>query len=156
MSFMQQSIIDNIGLENFDVIAGGETAGIPYAAILAERLNKPMIYVRKENKKYGMERRIEGKLKKGQRVILIEDQSTDGKSKMSFIEAIRQQGANCSDCFVIFFYGIFPQAENNLKKQGITIHSLATWKDIMEYINKENILSNDDYKAVEDFLNNPE
>ena len=156
MSFMEQSIREKIGVGNFDVIAGGETAGIPYAAILAERLNKPMIYVRKESKKYGMENRIEGRLNEGQRVLLIEDHSTDGQSKISFINAIREQKAQCSDCFVIFFYGIFSQAEENLKKQDIKIHSLATWHDVMKYISMEKLLSEDDYRVVKNFLDNPE
>jgi orotate phosphoribosyltransferase len=75
---------ERIGLSQIDVIAGGETAGIAYAALLAEKLNKPMIYVRKEPKGYGKSSQIEGVLEPGQRVLLVEDLVTDGGSKLNF------------------------------------------------------------------------
>ena len=72
----------NISLKKIDYIAGGETAGIPYAAWIAEKLKKPMIYIRKKPKGFGKLSQIEGYFKKKSRVLLIEDLSTDGKSKL--------------------------------------------------------------------------
>ena len=77
-----------LNLKKIDCIAGGETAGIPYASWISEKLNKPMIYIRKKPKGFGKLSQIEGELKKNSRVLLIEDLSTDGKSKINFCNAI--------------------------------------------------------------------
>ena len=113
-----------IGLKNIDVIAGGETAGIPYSAFIADRLNKPLIYVRKEPKGYGRMAQIEGVLNesteagKPPRVVLIEDLQTDGGSKKIFIQALRSAGAEISHTFVLFHYGIFKASDENMKRNG--------------------------------------
>ena len=94
-------------LENtipFDAIAGGETAGIPFAAWISELMSLPMIYVRKKPKGFGQNKRIEGLIKPNQNILLVEDLATDGGSKMSFVNAIREAGGNCTTCFVIFHY----------------------------------------------------
>ena len=79
-----------IGWNKIDVVAGGETAGIPFAAFLAALAKKPMIYVRKQPKGFGRMAQIEGDLKPGKRVLLVEDLATDGGSKLVFIEALKQ------------------------------------------------------------------
>ena len=91
-------------------MAGGETAGIPFAAFLAALAKKPMVYVRKQPKGFGRMAQIEGELKPGKRVLLVEDLATDGGSKLVFIEALKKAEAKVTDCFVIFHYGIFPQS----------------------------------------------
>jgi orotate phosphoribosyltransferase len=89
MDFLTVTVMRNAGLEAFDNIAGGETAGIPFAALVAERMALPMSYVRKKPKGYGRNARIEGAMTPGQRVLLVEDLTTDGGSKLSFVDAIR-------------------------------------------------------------------
>ena len=84
-----------------DVVAGAETAGIPIAAAIALKAKLPMIYVRKRPKSYGTMSFIEGVLEKDQKVVLIDDMITDGRSKIRFIEGIRQEGAVCEDVLVI-------------------------------------------------------
>src|SRR5690348_9510822 len=88
MEFMAETIKRDIGLDKIDTVAGGETAGIPFAAWVADRLNKPMQYIRKKPKGFGRGAQIEGKLDEGQRVLLVEDLATDGKSKVNFVNAI--------------------------------------------------------------------
>ncbi|MCK0126969.1 orotate phosphoribosyltransferase, partial [Gelidibacter sp. F2691] len=95
MDFMTVTIMRDAGFEAFDNIAGGETAGIPFGAWVAERLALPMTYVRKKPKGYGKNARIEGAMSEGQRVLLVEDLTTDGGSKLSFVDAIRDTGATC-------------------------------------------------------------
>jgi orotate phosphoribosyltransferase len=112
-------------------VAGGETAGIPFAAFVAERLGLPMAYVRKKPKGYGRNARIEGVIGAGDRVLLVEDLATDGGSKLAFAEAIRDTGASCAHTAVIFFYGIFPGAEAGLAAAGLTLHRLCTWWDVL-------------------------
>ncbi|MEL6641631.1 MAG: orotate phosphoribosyltransferase, partial [Pseudomonadota bacterium] len=107
MDFLTISIMREAGFEQFDNIAGGETAGIPFAAMVSERMALPMTYVRKKPKGYGRNARIEGAMSEGQRVLLVEDLTTDGGSKLSFVDAIRETGATCSATAVIFYYGIF-------------------------------------------------
>src|SRR4051812_17417251 len=99
------------GVERFDAVAGGETAGIPYAAWLSDRLMLPMLYVRKQAKGFGRNAQIEGRFRDGDRVLLVEDLATDGASKALFVEALRRAGAVVEHAFVVFFYGVFPQAE---------------------------------------------
>ena len=89
MSHALKMIDRDIGWSKIDVVAGGETAGIPFAAFLAALAKKPMIYVRKQPKGFGRGAQIEGHLKDGQRVLLVEDLATDGKSKVNFVKAIR-------------------------------------------------------------------
>ena len=115
MSFVEErKIIFDYAIQNikkntsdFDILAGGETAGIPYAAYLSELLKKPMIYVRKKAKDFGKNQQIEGCFKENQKVILIEDLATDGGSKIAFIEALRNANLRVTDIFVIFFYLFF-------------------------------------------------
>ena len=99
-----------IGWNKIDAVAGGETAGIPFAAFLAALAKKSMVYVRKQPKGFGRMAQIEGDLKSGKRVLLVEDLATDGGSKLVFIEALKRAEAKVTDCFVIFHYGIFPQS----------------------------------------------
>src|ERR1700761_6541073 len=88
----RQLVLDRVGYESFDYVAGGETAGIAYAAWLAEAFNLPMLYVRKQPKGFGRGAQIEGELKEGARVLLVEDLASDGKSKAKFVEALRKAG----------------------------------------------------------------
>ncbi|MBL8708629.1 MAG: orotate phosphoribosyltransferase, partial [Rhodospirillaceae bacterium] len=99
-----------IGFESLDAVAGGETAGIPYAAWLADRLGLPMAYIRKKPKGFGRGAQIEGDLQPGARTLLVEDLATDGGSKVNFINAIRQAECTVAHALVVFHYGIFPQS----------------------------------------------
>lgn len=132
MDFMAATVLRDAGMEAFTNIAGGETAGIPFAALVAERLALPMTYVRKKPKGYGRNARIEGVMTEGDRVLLVEDLTTDGGSKLSFVEAIRDTGATCAHTAVIFSYGIFPDTESRLADAGVTLHSLCTWWDVLD------------------------
>ena len=147
-----------IGSKNIDIVAGGETAGIPYGAFVAERLEKPMIYVRKEPKGYGRMAQIEGSLpEKGTpRAILVEDLQTDGGSKKIFVDALREAGMNVEHAFVVFHYGIFANSLKNMDAMGITLHSLATWWDVLALAREESYFDTETLSAVEAFLNDPE
>lgn len=155
MDFMAATVLRDAGLEAFDNIAGGETAGIPFAALIAERLALPMSYVRKKPKGYGKNARIEGVMRGGDRVLLVEDLTTDGGSKLSFVEAIRDTGAHCAHTAVIFSYGIFPGTEENLAKHGVTLHALCTWWDVLAEAKAQASFDMQTLQEVEAFLNAP-
>ncbi len=154
-------LTSDVGLDNMDLLAGGETAGIPYGAYISDRLNKPMIYVRKEPKGYGRMAQIEGfmpeknKDKKKPNVILIEHLQTDGGSKRIFIEALREAGAKVEHAFVVFHYGIFEASKQNMKDLGITLHALTTWWSVLDVAKENDYFDKETLESVEAFLNNP-
>ena len=96
VDFAIDTIERDIGYAALDVIAGGETAGIPFAAWIADRLSLPMQYVRKKPKGFGRNARIEGEVREGARALLVEDLATDGGSKVGFVEALRESGQRCA------------------------------------------------------------
>ncbi len=155
MDFLTCTVMRNAGMEAFDNIAGGETAGIPFAALVAERMALPMTYVRKKPKGYGRGARIEGEMSEGQRVLLVEDLTTDGGSKLSFVDAIRETGATCGHTAVIFSYGIFPETEKTLGDHGVALHSLCTWHDVLAVAKDRALFPADQLAKVEDFLTDP-
>ena len=140
----------------FDLVAGGETAGIPYAAIISEKIKKPMVYIRKKPKGFGQNQQIEGHFKEKEKAILIEDLATDGGSKVVFVEAMRKAGLIVNDIFVIFYYDIFNLENSVLSKLNVNIHSLCTWKDIIAVIEKKNSYKENDIKNLKKFLTNPD
>ena len=156
MDFLTVTVMRNAGFEAFDNVAGGETAGIPFGAWVAERMALPMTYVRKKPKGYGRNARIEGAMSEGQRVLLVEDLTTDGGSKISFVDAIRETGATCAHTAVIFYYGIFPQTEKNLSDHGVTLHHLCTWWDVLAEARAQGIFHSKTLREVEIFLKSPE
>ena len=113
------------------MIAGGETAGIPFAAMLAERLALPMIYVRKAPKGHGRNAQIEGHMPEGARVLVIEDLTTAGGSMFKFIDAIRTAGGVVDHGIALFYYDIFPEARGQMKDKGVTLLNIATWRDVL-------------------------
>ena len=140
----------------FDLLAGGETAGIPYAAFLSERLQKKMVYVRKKSKKFGKNKQIEGYYETGQKAILIEDLATDGETKIIFVEALRKSGLGVSDIFVIFYYDIFDFNKTLLSSMNIKMHSLCNWKNIINVISSEKLFIEKEINNLKIFLDNPE
>ncbi|MEO1194379.1 MAG: orotate phosphoribosyltransferase [Pseudomonadota bacterium] len=144
------------GFEAFDVIAGGETAGIPFAAWIAESLGLPMAYVRKKPKGFGRDARIEGVVKDGDRVLLVEDLATDGGSKLGFIEALREAGAEVQHSFVVFSYGIFPEGVQRLSEAGVSLHALATWWDALAAAEELGYLDAEGIAKVRAFLEDPD
>ena len=97
----ERMVRSKIGVTSFDRIAGVPTAGVPYASILAYQLRKPLLYVRKEQKTHGAERRIEGQLLPGERVLLVDDLITTGKNTLQAAEAIRAEGGRVENALVL-------------------------------------------------------
>ncbi|MFC3168570.1 orotate phosphoribosyltransferase [Paracoccus fontiphilus] len=155
MDFMAATVMRDAGFEVFDNVAGGETAGIPFAAMVAERLGLPMTYVRKKPKGYGRNARIEGVMTEGQRVLLVEDLTTDGGSKLSFVDAIRDTGATCAHTAVIFYYGIFPETTQRLADHGVSLHHLCTWWDVLAEAKAQAAFDTETLAEVETFLTDP-
>jgi orotate phosphoribosyltransferase len=155
IDFGAATLARDVGFEAFDTVAGGETAGIAFAAWMADKLGLPMQYVRKQAKGFGRNAQIEGEVKDGQRVLLVEDMTTDGGSKANFINALRKAGVKCDHTFVFFFYDIFPEGLKALTDMGVTHHSLATWWDVLAVAKKSEKFDAAKLNDVEAFMRDP-
>jgi orotate phosphoribosyltransferase len=155
MDFMASMIAQNVGYESIDVIAGGETAGIPFAAWVSERLGLPMQYVRKKAKGFGRNAQIEGLVVPGARTLLVEDLATDGGSKIKFCEALRAAGARIDHCFVLFYWDVFPHSAKLLEDLGIQLHSLTTWREVLAAAREAGRIDPGVLREVESFLDDP-
>ncbi len=150
-----EKIARHVGYESIDVIAGGETAGIPFAAWIADRMAAPMAYVRKKPKGFGRNALIEGDVPEGKRTLLVEDLTTDGASKIQFAQALRDAGALVDHAFVVFFYGVFPGSFEKLSQMGVTLHHLCTWWDVLEACRERPYFDEAALSEVRRFLENP-
>jgi orotate phosphoribosyltransferase len=155
IDFAATTVLRETGFEQFDAVAGGETAGIPFAAWMAERLHLPMLYVRKKPKGFGRLAQIEGHAVEGQRVLLVEDMTTDGRSKVNFCNALRQAGSKVEHVIVFFFYDIFPEGRKILKDLGVTLHFLATWWDVLAVAKASGRFDRAKLAEVEAFMQDP-
>ena len=155
VEFATSLILREIGFEAIDAIAGGETAGIPFAAWIADQMMIPMQYVRKLPKNFGRQNQIEGSLESGQRILLVEDLTTDGRSKIHFCETLRQSGAIVEHTFVVFYYNIFAQTHQRLQSHHLTLHYLASFETLLKVAQSKKSLDSTLLKEIETFYNNP-
>jgi orotate phosphoribosyltransferase len=156
MDLAVEMITRRIGFESLDAIAGGETAGIPFAAWIAERLSLPMLYIRKQPKGFGRMAQIEGEFQDGARVLLVEDLASEGTSKLNFVKAIRAAGGTVAHSFVVFHYGIFPSSVTSLGNEGVSLHALATWHDVLALAASRGSFTPAQYQAIKSFLDAPD
>ena len=155
MDFAAATIMSEAGFEQFDCVAGGETAGIPFAAFLAERMSLPMIYVRKQPKGHGRNAQIEGHMQEGARVLVIEDLTTAGGSMFKFIDAIRAAGGIVDHGMALFYYGIFREAEARFDNSKVALHHIATWRQVLEVARSQALFDAATLSSVQAFLDDP-
>lgn len=155
MGYACEILSNRIGLNQFDALAGGETAGIPYAAWMAAELRLPMQYVRKKPKGFARNAQVEGDFKPGQRVVLIEDLTTDGASKVSFAQALRRSGLRVDHTVMLFFYDIFPETMRLLAEHELQLHALATWRDVLGVAQERGCFEDAVLAEIEHFLDAP-
>jgi orotate phosphoribosyltransferase len=155
IDFATATIVRDVGFEQFDTVAGGETAGIPYAAWIADRLSLPMQYVRKKPKGFGRGAQIEGHIEEGARTLLVEDLTTDGRSKINFCKALRDAGAVVQHVLVMFYYDIFPESKKILSDIDVQLLHLATWWDVLRVVKQGGYFEARVIDEVERFLHAP-
>ncbi len=153
IDFAASTLLRDAGFEQFDCIAGGETAGIPFAALLADRLGLPMIYVRKQPKGHGRNAQIEGNMPEGSRVLVIEDLTTAGGSMFKFIDAVRAAGGIVDHGIALFFYGIF--GEQRFTDGKVRLHHIATWRNVLAVAREQKLFDDKTLSEVEAFLDAP-
>jgi len=131
----------------FDVIAGVATAGIHWAAWLAEIFEKPMIYIRGKAKAHGRQNQIEGRLKKGQKVLVIEDHISTGGSSVSAVKALRDEGGIVEDCIAITTYE-FENANKLFKEANCALHTLTNFTTIINQAAELGYIDEEEKKMV--------
>jgi orotate phosphoribosyltransferase len=139
---------------SIDAVAGAETAGIPFAAWLADKLNVRMRYVRKRPLGIGRNAQVEGGDVDGLNVLLVDDLTTDGGSKLGFARGLRAAGADVEHVLTIFYHDVFPGASERLAEAGLMLHPLATWADILRST-AANQIAPQDRAEIERFLADP-
>jgi orotate phosphoribosyltransferase len=155
IQLLGEMIESNIGVGTFDVVAGGETAGIPYAAWMAEYFYKPMIYVRKKPKGFGQNKLIEGDIDAGSKVVIVEDLMTDGKSKVHFADALRAEDHFVDWSVVVFSYGVYPATADNLAGAGLKSCALTDWKTTLDVAENRGVFSAAEVSQVREYLADP-
>jgi orotate phosphoribosyltransferase len=139
---------------SFDAIAGAETAGIPFGCWLADRMGLKLRYVRKRPLGVGRDAQVEGGPVEGLRVLLMDDMTTDGGSKLAFARGLRAAGATVEHVLTIFYHDVFPGAEERLKNAGLKLHALATWADVLRTEPRDQ-LTEEDFREIERFIADP-
>ena len=145
-NFYQQAITEQIGTKKFDRIAGVPIAGIPFASQVAYNLKKPFLYVRKGIKLHGRERRVEGILVSGDKVLLIDDLVTTGISLKEAAEAVRAEGGVTTDA--VAFLDREEGGKELLEKSGIKLHTLLKISEIAKTLYDMGTLDEESFKTI--------
>ena len=137
-----------------DAVAGVATAGIPHAASLANLLKTPLMYVRSTPKEHGLKNQVEGLLKPGQNVVVVEDLISTGGSALKAVDAIREAGGVVEHCLGIFSYG-FPEAEQRFQKSQCCLHTLLNLQTLLQYAVNENHIGSGEKQVLDAWAQNP-
>lgn len=155
-TFIKTELVRTI-LENFsdvDAIAGVATGAIAQGALVADELNLPYAYVRSTPKDHGLENLIEGNLKPGQRVVVIEDLVSTGSSSLKAVEAIRNSGCEVVGMVALFTYG-FPIAEDNFKKAKVKLLTLSNYNVMLEAALATDYIKESDIDTLKEWRKDP-
>jgi orotate phosphoribosyltransferase len=156
-SFIRDSfailITETFGLP--DLIAGVATGAIAQGALVADKLGLPFAYVRSSPKSHGLENLIEGVVKPGQKVVVIEDLISTGGSSLKAVNALREAGATVSGMAAIFTYG-FPAAEQNFTVNSCKLVTLSNYNSLLELAVEEGYINNDQLHILKAWRNDPE
>ncbi len=131
----------------FDVLAGTSTAGIPWAAFLADKLNKPMVYIRSSHKGYGKGKQIEGDLTQGKKFLVIEDLISTGGSSIAAVESVKEAGKEVVGCLAIFTY-LFPESKEKFDNINCPLYTLTNFKTLLEIAEEKKYLTSEEKQAA--------
>lgn len=144
-------------MENFpeaEAIAGVATGAIAQGALVADMLNLPYVYVRSSPKDHGLENLIEGDLRQGQKVVVVEDLVSTGKSSLKAVEAVRNAGSEVVGMVALFTYG-FPVAEKNFEEAGVKLLTLSNYNTMLEVALRTNYITESDIETLQSWRNDP-
>lgn len=155
-TFIKKSLAKAIkkNFPDVDLVAGVATAGIAQGALVADVLNVPFAYVRPKPKEHGMGNQIEGKIEKGQKVVVLEDLISTGGSSLKAVDALREQGIEVIGMIAIFTYG-FKTADLNFEEKGVKLVTLSNYNYLIDEAVKENYVNSDDVDNLKKWRRNP-
>lgn len=149
---LSRTIIENF--ENVTAIAGVATGAIAQGALVAEELNLPFVYIRSTPKDHGLENLIEGDLKPGSKVVVIEDLISTGGSSLKAVEAIRNAGSQVAGMVAIFTYG-FPVAEERFKEAKVNLKTLCNYDVVLDEALRTEYVDESEIKTLQEWRRNP-
>lgn len=138
-----------------NAIVGAESSGIAIAAWLAERLALPLLYLRKRPLGWGNAASLEGRLPPDANLLHVDDVTTDARSKLAAVHALRAAGARCGDCLVLVDYAIYPHSAGRLAAQAPDIHAMSSWAMLHEALLASGRLGAAEIAALADFSDDP-
>jgi orotate phosphoribosyltransferase len=147
IEFYSQQITDEIGVKNFDRIAGVPIAGIPFASQIAYNLRKPFLYVRKDQKQYGRERRVEGILISGNKVLLVDDLLTTGLTLKKAVDAVRAEGGIVTD--LVVFLDREEGGKQLLENDGVKVHALLKVSEVAKTLFEVGAIDKESLKTIQ-------
>lgn len=148
-------ILHEVGFDGFDCVAATEQGGIATGAMLAERFRLPFLTVRRRAQGFGPDAHVDGALRPGTRALLVSDVTTDGRSKAGYCRALRRAGAEVTQIFVLFKYGIFDRVVTDLADVGARLFALATWEDVLPEAERRGVLPGDALAELRRYLADP-
>ncbi len=151
-SEMSNAIFQTFG--DAEVIAGVATAGIPHGAMVADQIKLPFIYVRSSPKAHGLGNQIEGVLEPGQKVVVVEDLISTGKSSMQVVDVLRDQGAEVIGMCAIFTYG-FPEATALFAEKNVPLITLSNYDALLELAKQKAMFTDKELAILAEWKNNP-
>lgn len=149
--------LSRLVLENFpeaDAVAGVATGAIAQGALVADELDLPYVYVRSTPKDHGLENLIEGNLKPGQKVVVVEDLVSTGKSSLKAVEAIRAAGCEVIGMVALFSYG-FPVAEENFRMAGVKLITLSDYNTMLDVALETNYITENYIATLQEWRKDP-
>ncbi|WEV61191.1 orotate phosphoribosyltransferase [Streptococcaceae bacterium ESL0729] len=138
-----------------EVIAGAATGGVPHAAWVAEILDLPMVYIRSKAKDHGAGNQIEGRIEKGQKMVIIEDLISTGGSVIGTAEAARREGADVLGVAAIFTYEL-PRGIENFKQADLPLITLSNYTDLIEIAKETGYVDQEELDLLKRFKDNQE
>jgi len=154
IEFYVKIIREKIGLKNIDLLSGTATAAIPHTAFLSQKLNLPMIYVRDTKKGHGKENQIEGKVRKGQKVLVIEEHVSTGGSLIGNVKAVRDAGGRVKYAIVTTTF-LMEAAKKNFEKEKVKVFTITDFEVIIDTAIKYDFMKEKDRKLVREWAKNP-
>jgi orotate phosphoribosyltransferase len=152
-----KSELCNVIFEKFEgaeVLAGVATAGIPWGAMAADQLKLPFIYVRPKPKEHGLGNQIEGQYQSGQKVLVIEDLISTGKSSLQAVDALLEKGLNVIGMVSIFTYG-FTVASQNFEERGLKVYSLTDYPTLLTLALQKGLIHEDQLAMLDQWRQDP-
>ena len=147
VKYLQNEITNDVGLDNFDSLVSVPTGGLVIASALAIETVKPLIYVRSKPKDYGTSKSVEGKIQEGMKVVMVDDVATTGGSVLNGIKSLKEANIKIEDAYVIV--NRMEGADEALKEQGVTLHSLLNVLEITKALHEQNLIGDEILQKVQ-------